>query len=153
MAIKDIFKLSRKTFFDPAGWLGYESVKDTTVTIWAILKGLFVSPTPERKETFAEAMQRLGLTEADVEKAETRYLLVAFFFLILGSLAFAVSFYYLLHHGTVSGFLLALATAAILFSQAFRYHFWYFQTKYRKLGCTFEEWRRGKPFDTAEPKQ
>lgn len=152
MAIKDIFKLTRKTFVNPAGWLDYDAVKFTTTSIWETLKSLFFPPASGRQETFEQAVKRLGLTEEDIKNAENRYLLIAFFFVILGSLAFVMCFYYLIHHETIAGCLLAIAVSALLFSQAFRYHFWYFQTKYRKLGCTFQEWRQGKPFDTQEPK-
>ncbi|MDR3478341.1 MAG: type IVB secretion system protein IcmV [Gammaproteobacteria bacterium] len=152
MALKDVFKVTRKTFFDPTGWIGYESVKQTTTSIWAILKSLFFPPEAVYQETFEQAMARQGLTEEDVEASEQRYLLFAYFFVVLGSIAFVMSFYFLFHHETLAGCVLAIATAALLFSQAFKYHFWYFQIKYRKLGCTFKEWRQGKPFDSEGPK-
>jgi intracellular multiplication protein IcmV len=148
MALKDVFKISGKTFFNPTGWLGYDSVKQTTSTIWTILRRLFFPPDAIYQETFKQAMDRQGLTDEDITNIEQRYLLFAYFFLLLGSVAFVMSFYFLIHHRTFAGCLLAIASAALLFSQAFRYHFWYFQIKYRKLGCTFKEWRQGKPLDS-----
>ena len=152
MALKDVFKLDRKTFFNPSGWIGYDTVKQTNATIWSILRSIFFPPTPEHPETFAESVARQHLTEEDIQNAEQRYLLLAYIFLVLGSVAFVMCFYFLIYHETLAGCLLAISTAALFFSQAFKYHFWYFQIKFRKLGCTFKEWRRGKPFDSEEPK-
>lgn len=144
MALKDIFKISRRTFFNPAGWIGYESVRGTTVSIWDNIRSLFFPAGPERTETFEESVQRQALTEDDLRITQSRYLLFAYLFLSLGLLAFIFSFYYLVHFKTFAGFLLAIATAALFLSQAIRYHFWFFQIKNRKLGCTFQEWWQGK---------
>ena len=57
---------------------------------------------------------------------------------------------YLLFSGFLLSCLLAIAVSILSLSQAFRYHFWYFQIKHRKLGCTFEEWREGKPRSAEE---
>jgi len=61
-------------------------------------------------------------------------------FLVVVSFVFA--FYLLLVERTVSGFLIGLAVAGLFASQAFRYHFWYFQIQQRKLGCTLEDWKQ-----------
>ena len=144
MALKDVVKVSRKTFFNPRGWLGYDTLKASSQGLWFILKDVFTIAQPARQETFTQAMKRLNLTEEDIHKTAQRYFFLTVIFVSLGSAAFLASFYMLLHHGTLAGLVLAMATAAVFFSQAFRYHFWYFQIKHRKLGCTFDEWRRGK---------
>jgi intracellular multiplication protein IcmV len=152
MPLKDVFKVSRKTFLNPSGWLGVNELKNNTAAMWSIIKGIVTPEKTDRVETFEEAMQRLHLTEQDVENNKNTYYLYALGFLVLGIAAFLSSFYYLFYHQTISGCLLGLAVTAFLFAQAFRYHFWYFQIKHRKLGCTFAEWRQGKPFEKEEPK-
>lgn len=142
MAIPPIFKVSRKTFVDPAGWLNYSVLKNQHKTLWDILKGLVKPPTPQRKETFLQAMVRLKLTETDVSAMQSRYRWYSFFFLALGLLVFIHAFYLLFTHGTLTGWLLGMATCALFLSQAYRYHFWSFQMKSRKLGATFAEWKR-----------
>lgn len=144
MALKDVVKVSRKTFFNPRGWLGYDTLKASSQGLWVILKEVFTIPQPTRRETFAEAMQRLNLTEQDLQQTGQRYFLLAMLFVGLGGAAFLGGFYMLFYHQTFAGLVLAMATSAVFFSQAFRYHFWYFQIKHRKLGCTFLEWRQGK---------
>lgn len=143
MAIKDILKVNRKTFFAPFDWFGYRQVKETTLWIWATVRGLFFIPAePARKETFEEAKVRLRLTEEDIKETEKDYYFYALLFLGCAIVAFIGGFILLVKFKTLSGFILALATTGIFLSQAFRNHFLYFQIHMRKLGCTYEEWKR-----------
>lgn len=141
MAIRDFFKLTRKTFLNPTGWLDYGTLVERNKTIWSSLKGLFIIPESTRKETFEEAMVRLNLTEEDVKSTEANYRVFALIFFILGLLVFFYSFYLVFAHGTLTGFLLGVSASGVFFSQAFKYDFWSFQMRRRKLGATFEEWK------------
>lgn len=144
MEVKKIFKVSRKTFLNPSGWIDYDSLKAQNKTIWQILKTTFTADRPLREETFEEATQRQGLTEADIREAETSYKTYAYLFAILGVAAIVFAFYLIFVHYTLAGWVLGMVVAALLFGQAFRYDFWAFQIKHKKLGCTFAEWKRGK---------
>jgi intracellular multiplication protein IcmV len=42
--------------------------------------------------------------------------------------------------GSIKAFIVSLVVTLIALILAYRYHFWYFQMKQRKLGCTFSEW-------------
>lgn len=144
MAVKDFLKVSRKTFFDPAGWLGYRELKQNTQSTWQVLRELFVAApetTAEESITFEEAMKRHNLTPDAVNEIEKDYLFYAILFLALGVFSILFGFYLLFIQRTFIGLLLSIAVASLFGSQAFRYHFWYFQIKRRKLGATFEEWR------------
>lgn len=141
MAIRDMLKINRKTFVDPTGWVDYENLKYRTRTIWDVLKNLFSTGAPERSETFAEAMQRMGLTEADIVRSQQNYRLYALIFLLCGLLVFFYSFYLLFAHYTFTGWLLGIAAAGVFFSQAFRFDFWALQLRKRKLGMTYAEWK------------
>jgi intracellular multiplication protein IcmV len=140
MAIKDIFKVSRKTFFDPSAWLGYPRIKSSFQASWDLMKGLFIVPKAKRKETFAQALTRFKLTPKETKKLATEYFSYAIFFVVLSAATVIYSFYLLIVPHTFSGCLLGIAVSVLLLSQAFRYHFWYFQIKHQKLGCTFDEW-------------
>ncbi len=152
MAIRDAFKVSFKTFFNPRAWLGYDSLKEQTRTIKTILKTATTVQKPETAESFDEAMQRLDMTENDVRVTSRIYLCYTFIFLVLAVLDFIYGCYLLFHHGTFLGMVLALAVCALLLAQAFRYHFWYFQIKSRRLGCTIQEWRQSllNPFKRTD---
>lgn len=141
MAIKDVLKVSRKTFFNPRAWLGYDSLKEQTQTIQSFVKDAATIRKPEVTETFEEALKRLDLKKEDLKSTERTYLSYALLFLVLAVIDFLWGFYLLFHHGAFLGLVLALAVFALLLAQAFRYHFWVFQIRQQKLGCTFEEWR------------
>ena len=144
MGVKDIFKVSRKTFFNPREWIGFDLLKDQSKTIWSFFRSVTVPMQPERTESFKEAMARLNVSEQDLEPLAKRFFLYALFFLGLTILNAIYGFYLLLHHHAFLGLVLAIAVCGLLLAQAFKYHFWYFQIKNRKLGCTIGEWRRGK---------
>lgn len=144
MAAWQIFKVSRKTFFNPRAWLDVEEIKDNNKIIWDSISGLFSPATPDRTETFDEAIKRLGLNEHSIDDAQKNYQAFTWFFLGLGFLVVCLGFYLIFYHRTISGLILAFAAAALFFGQAFRYSFWHFQIKHRKLGCTFAEWWNGK---------
>ena len=142
MAVRDVFKISRKTFVNPRGWLGYDTLKAQTQTIWSILTSMTTPAKATRVETFEQAMQRLNLTEVDVKATITAYRCYALGFFIFSLLALAYSFYLLFRYGTYTGWLLGMAVTALFASQAFKFDFWAFQMRRRQLGATFSDWKK-----------
>jgi hypothetical protein len=141
MAVRDFFKFSRKTFIDPTGWIDLDKLKVQNRTLWDVLSALFSIPKPVQEETFEEAINRLGLTEADVDGIRKNYRTYAFLFLMIGLITFFYTFYILFAYASYTGFIIGMAVAALFFSQAFRYDFWSFQIRRRQLGATFTEWK------------
>jgi intracellular multiplication protein IcmV len=47
---------------------------------------------------------------------------------------------YEIYFGYFLGALLSLVVAFLALALAFRYHFWFFQIKQRRLGCSVSEW-------------
>src|SRR5579883_3671419 len=133
MAVRDIFKVSRKTFFNPSAWLDVDSLSANSKNAWGIFKGLFTPATVGEQETFDEAMRRRDISEEEVKQLEQNYFAYAFFFATLGVILIIYGFYLLFHHNTFHGWILALAASTLFFAQAFRFHFWHFQIKHRKL--------------------
>lgn len=144
MAIRQVFSVSRKTFFNPSAWFNFSAFKAQNKTIRDVLTGMVTVPTPEREETFEAAMERQGLSEVDIHTAENSYRWYARGFLVLGTLVFFFAFYLLFRYGTFQGWLLAIAASTLLFGQVFKYDFWAFQIKKRQLGCTFAEWKHSR---------
>lgn len=143
MAIKDVFKISFKTFINPLAWIGAKELKTYNKIIGGVLKNAFTPAKAERIEEFNQAMQRQNITEEDLKKIDRQYLINTAIFIGLAICSFLASFFYLFYHKTFSGMVLCLATTILFLSQAFRFHFWHFQIKHRKLGCTFKEWWQG----------
>jgi intracellular multiplication protein IcmV len=148
MPLKDALKVSRKTFFNPSGWLGYDMLRTQFAVSWRIIKSLFVLPeatTAEEKETFEEAKDRFKLTDEQVERISKNLLTYTIIFTSCGVATFVFAIYLLFYYGTFAGFIVGISATAVFLAYAFRYSFWRFEVKYRKLGCTFEEWMQGKP--------
>ena len=144
MALKDIFKISRKTFFDPLTWIDYQSLKNLNFTLFNQIRALFAVPKPQRKETFEQAVKRFGLNVEELENIKQSYQGYAILFLLISIGIGLFSFYLIFHYKTFFGFLIGAAVVAFSLAQAFRYDFWAFQIKQRKLGCTFAEWKQAR---------
>jgi hypothetical protein len=141
MAIRDVVKVSRKTFFNPKAWFGWDEMKFQFITIVSILRDLFSIAAPLREETFEQAMVRFNITEADRQNLSNRYFYFAWFFIACFLLVFAYAFFLLFAYGAFFACLMALAVAAFFLSQAFRFHFWHYQLAVKRLGVTFQEWK------------
>jgi intracellular multiplication protein IcmV len=138
--VKDIFSVSRKTFFNPSAWVGYRNVAGYTTLLYTTLKTIFSTPVPQREETFEQAMKRLQLTEEDVVTGISKYRAYAVAFVICGLASLLYGFFLLFKYGTFIGWLLAMAMTALFCSQAFQYDFWSFQMRKRKLGLTSSDY-------------
>lgn len=153
MALKDIIKINRRTFFNPRAWVGYDYLKTQTLDIYATLRGLFAAPIPAREETYDEALERLHISDKAAQATAHSYFIYSLIFFIIGSATFVFGFILLFYYDTFLGWLLAMSTSALFFTQAFRYNFWCFQIKHRKLGCTFAEWKQGKTIEEQGPNE
>jgi intracellular multiplication protein IcmV len=144
MAIKDIFKISRKTFFDPLTWLDYKSLKALNRTLFNQIRDLFTIPKPTRTETFEQALERFGLNADELEDIKGTYQAYAIVFVLLSIGIGLFSLYLIFSFTSFLGGLIGIAVTALALSQAFKYDFWVFQIKQQKLGCTFAEWKKAR---------
>lgn len=97
----------------------------------------------EQKETFEQAMSRMKLTENDLIKQTKRYWQQFWTFVLIACATFFYSMYLIFNNAFASG-LVALLASILLVVYALRAHFWIFQIKNRKLGCTLQEWWSNK---------
>ena len=83
----------------------------------------------------------MGLTEDDlkIRMLNFRRMYLA---MIGGAFAFYAYAMYQMLYGGVLSVILSLVLSFVSLALAFRYHFWHFQIKHRKLGCSFQEWFR-----------
>jgi intracellular multiplication protein IcmV len=139
MKITRAIKRTVKPFVDVKTWVGYDQAKQNASSIIELFKGLFKKSESPAKETFEEAVQRLGLTEESLEERKKNFIFLTLFYfcIALGLLAYAI---YLGFQGSYHGAIACFSIMFIAWAQTFRYHFWLFQLKQRKLGCTFQEW-------------
>lgn len=142
MALRDIFKVSRKTFFNPSQWLDVDGFTSANRDMWSILKGVMTAPPEGRSLEFDEVMKEKGLTEKDIEDGAGTYRALALIFVLLGLISLFYAIYLLLKFTTLSGLLLSTVVAALFLSQAFKYDFWAMQMRTRNLGLTLNDWKR-----------
>jgi intracellular multiplication protein IcmV len=93
-------------------------------------------------ETFEHAIERLGLSEEDIVARRRMFVQQAIFYTLLGFAVIASGVSLAFQHAII-GMLMTFLVSLIAFVNAFRAHFWYFQMKQRKLGCTLQEWLNG----------
>ncbi len=124
-------------------WVSWDAIKGNTSYIKDTAKIAFGVEKSERKETFEEAKARLNLTDAQIKDQQAGFLRIALIIGAFGMLSLLYTFY-LLWNLQIGAMFVALAVSSLCFVTAARYHFWYFQVKNRKLGCTWREWLDAK---------
>lgn len=144
MGFRSRTKKMVKPFINVRYWASWDEHKSH----WENLKELAVAtffPTieTEREESFDEAVTRLDVSETTIRARMRQCLGFALFFFIAG-LCSATYTAYLLYSKEFAVSFLSIGVTSLLFSYAFRYHFWYFQIKNRRLGCTFKDWWQSK---------
>jgi intracellular multiplication protein IcmV len=133
--IKKIIKPS----IDVPKWIGYRQLVKSNRSMVALLKKYFIPEQAHTQESFAVALQRLNLKESDLIQRRREFTRLMWIWVFLFFVTIGYSLYLLLEHA-LRGFFPSLAIAFIILTQVFRYHFWLFQIKQRRLGCSFRDW-------------
>lgn len=125
--------------FQFSRWMGMSELKSNAAGIKQLMRDLTKKEAPEFKETFEEAIQRLNLTNDDVNKRALSFLKISMIYLFF---AFCLCLYaiYLYFNNDVMGALMCLPIISVLLSFFFKEHFWYTQMKHRRLGLSFRDW-------------
>ncbi|HHF7366953.1 TPA: type IVB secretion system protein IcmV [Legionella bozemanae] len=122
-------------------WFDWERMKAFTMYLGNGFKRLFVPQKKVEGESFNEAVQLFNLSDESLlikQKSLFRLSII----MVLAALLILGYAGYQLFFGSIKAFLVSLIVTLIALVLAFRYHFWYYQIKNRKLGCTFNEWYR-----------
>ena len=121
--------------------IGYARLKKQTQGIKAVAEKLFSTQKAHREETFEEALARLNLTEQDIEKRAHEFKRLVIVFGVIGT-GVLIYFVYAVTQKAVIASLGSMGIFFFVLAQLFRYHFWLFQIRQKRLGCTFKEWLR-----------
>jgi intracellular multiplication protein IcmV len=134
-----------KSLFNLRVWFAVDHVRSGAGFIRSLSKQLISSlDQPKRpNQEFEQAVVEQGLSPQQVELAQRNYFRNALFFLILGVL-FAINSMYLIYQQMLLSGAVSFAVTLMTFVFSLKSHFWYFQIKNRKLGCTFKEWYDNK---------
>jgi intracellular multiplication protein IcmV len=135
--------------FNVRTWSDWERMKSFTFFVGHGFRSLFLfdrETTPDNEkpaltESFTAAQEQLKLTDADLLNRQKALLRLSIFMTVLALFIVTYSVYHF-YYGAYRAGLLSLVVMMISIALAFRYHFWYYQIKSRKLGCTVGEWFR-----------
>ncbi len=122
-------------------WFDWDRMKAFTVALKNGIKGMFVPQQAVTSESFNTAKTRMNLSDAELLSKQNALFRLSILMLVIAVLLLGYSGYQLFY-GTLRAFIVSLVVTLIALVLAFRYHFWYFQIKHRKLGCTLNEWYR-----------
>lgn len=140
MAKQRGFRFWTRSIFNIPRWIGWHDLKKNASTISDLYRSLFKSRTVSVfRETFEEAVERMGLSEADIAQVGRMYYVRSLVFAGVFLLGLAYQFFLLSHHYWGAA-LVMLSIDFMILSFWFREHFWYTQIKHRRLGLTFSQW-------------
>ena len=127
--------------FNFRSWMDLERIKAFTRYLALGFKGMFIPQSNTEAENFDEALQRMNITEEELKAKQSALFRLS---LLMCGAALAILSYAIYHvfYGSFKAVIISLVLMVIALTLGFRYHFWYFQIKERKLGCTFKEWYR-----------
>ncbi|MCW5589625.1 MAG: type IVB secretion system protein IcmV [Legionellales bacterium] len=128
-----------KPFVDVPRWLDYRGIADNTKYIARAAKNLFSIQKSSRRETFDQAVRRLGLTDEMLHSQMQSLYRLAHVYFVLALIVLGYAIYLFISLAFFSG-LLAVVISAYMLANAFRARFRYFQIKTRRLGQSFREW-------------
>lgn len=128
-----------RNVFNPRGWSGYDNVKQSGQQVADMFKDITTTRGPTRKESFAQAMKRLQLSDEDIAKKMMWLYRSSWIYFIFATLVVIYAFIALFTVNVVT-FAVSGVIAVLGYTLAFRDSFFYFQMKRRKLGLTFKEW-------------
>ena len=128
-----------KRFRDFRTWSNYDEHKKFLRNFINTFKGMFVPDESSFSESFDTATRRYNLDDKVLRERARLFFSVSIIMLII-SLCGLGAFVYLLLTGQFRPAMISVFIIMASAGLSFRYHFWYFQIKHRKLGCSFNEW-------------
>lgn len=132
-----------KPAVDVPKWIDYRQLVKSNRSFFGFIKKFFIPDQAKTQESFEDALLRLKLTPADLIQRSKEFARLMWFWIFLFLLTISYSIY-LLHAHSLRGFFPCLGISVIILTQIFRYHFWLFQIKQRRLGCGFRDWLNGQ---------
>lgn len=131
-----------KRIFNVRQWADYDRMKTFTLYLGAGIKKLVVPQkvnVEDSKNSFNETLSTMNLTDQDLTARAKGLYRLSILMCAIAIVIFVYAGYHLVH-GSYKAAIVSFVVSLIGLVLAFRYHFWYFQIKERKLGCTFKEW-------------
>lgn len=126
--------------FKVSSWLGVDQIKATTKNIASLGRNVVTPEQADYVETFDDALMRLGITNEVLQQRVKEFNRLMIIFIFVAAAIFSYSVFIVFKHKNIMGFIMGFAITLYALTHAFRYHFWVYQIKHKKLGCTLREW-------------
>lgn|SRR3990167_2507406 len=143
---KDRFTRTRKLFhgiFRIREWTDYDRMKSSSSYIANGIRRFFILQKLNRdstdKESFEGAMKHYNLDESRICKQQKALFKLSILMLGLAGCFFMYGVY-CIFYASWRAVITDFAITILVLILAFRYHFWYFQIKERRLGCSIKQW-------------
>lgn len=140
MGVKSIFGRG----LNPKQWLGVNNLKQQTAQLSQTFKSSILLKDKEHTHhyqptSFEDCLKHYHLSEDDLKTKMRNSLWTVYFCLGLSVGTLSYMFYQIKHHMILSAFMCVTLTF-LLWVMALREHFYLFQMRQRRLGCTLKEW-------------
>lgn len=140
MSFFGVIKKIIKPAVDVPKWVDYQQLVKNNRSVFGFIKKFFIPDHAKTQESFEEALIRLKLTTADLMQRSKEFTRLLWIWIFLFFVSVSYSVYLLFYNHSLRGFFPCLGICIIILTQIFRYHFWLFQIKQRRLGCNFRDW-------------
>lgn len=121
-------------------WLNYENITHSFKNFISTFFGAFFIPKRSTHiDSFEETAKRYQLSDEDLKQRESFlfYMSLLMFIVFLCVVGYAIYMFISQH---IRAGIITSSISLVAAAFAFRYHFWHFQIKQRRLGCTIKEW-------------
>ena len=125
--------------FKIKSWLDLERIQSGFQYVKEQASTYFIPGTSKATESFEQAKTRLKLSDDDLLVREKGLLRLSVIMMTAAIFIFIYSMYNLFY-GYYAALLVSVVLNMLALVMAFRYHFWYFQIKNKRLGCSLHEW-------------
>ena len=138
-----VIKGTVKMVANVPAWIGYQFLRDNATGMYEFIRPLYNQVKESRQETFEQALIRMNLTEADLQKRASNLIMQSWLF---GCLTGAGLIYlvYLLANMHFEAAIVSIFVTGLFAMKMVSARFLLFQIRQRRLGCTLKEWYRGK---------
>jgi intracellular multiplication protein IcmV len=144
MGVMKIVKKGVSAGWNVSAWVGAKNIKQNSLLLKDLAQAAFATDKTSqanapKKETFAQAVRRLNLTEEALKRRIKSSTLIIRF---CGALIIPMLIYtlYMFKSGFYLSSFVCLMLTFLAAAYTFREHFNRYQMLQRRLGCTFEEW-------------
>lgn len=121
-------------------WLDYPNIKKRFSYLINQTKNLFTVVQPQKQETFKQAMLRFELSDGELATQANNYRNLSILFLSSATLMLFYLLFLVFIKQNYMGACITFSLTIYSLTRAYYYHFWYFQIKKEKLGCSPKEW-------------